>query len=658
MTTYPNANQASGGVSSATLPLVLTGSVLSVNSATTSASGVVILEDNYQDTPSSTKAATTNFVADYVEAQISNPTGNATFNALKLNASTNMLQLGSGGTYSTTITMSTLGANRTFSLPNENSNSIQGLNAPVANKFVQYVDGQGFQTLAYPNLSSNITSDLAAGLITSAGSGAAISSIAYSANSGTSNIMSRDSSGNSYANNLTTGYTNNSTGVSFALTAASPYWTDVTGGMSVTVTLPSGTTLTNGTQYRINNAATIASTVTIAANGGTILGYLPIGFYADLVLTNNGTTAGIWNILISAANFASINNVAANDGNITFGMDSDPNQICNPTTGRTYTLSGTSVPIGYPRTFTNRSAFRCLINASNGETIGYMYPYGSVNVVANVATPTTAANWTLVNVGNNTSVTTLPISVSSFANWTFVSPFYVLVGSGSASCQVYGATGLVPDLMTEGREWTIYNNSSCNMTFYDQSSNATGQQFFLNGLPTFTLPAASPSSFVTFTCMTLGVTKYWVLTNSNLAQSIQGQRTGVFPASGYIGEIISTTYSGNINSAYWGSLIDITSLTLTKGIWIVSHNIQQFSGTNSYTELGISLTSGNSYAGMTLGRDWFRGAISGVQNMQIIVPNVPFNLTATTLVYGKLYVSAGSTNFVNVSGFMVAVRIA
>jgi hypothetical protein len=645
-----------GGVSSATLPLVLTGSVLSVNSATTSDRGVVILDDNYQDAPSSSKAATTNFVVDYVESQISNPTSNVTFNALKLNASTNMLQLGSGGTYSTTVTMATLGANRTFSLPNENSNSVQGLNAPVANKFVQYVDGQGFQTLAYPNLSSNITSDLAAGLITSAGSGAAISSIAYSANSGTSNVMSRDSSGNSYANNLKTGYTNNTSGVSFALTAASPYWTDITGGMSVTVTLPSGTTLTNGTQYRINNASSITSTVTIAANGGTILGYLPIGFYADLVLTNNGTSAGVWDILISAANFASVNNVATNDGNITFGMDSNPNQICNPSAGRTYTLLGTNVPIGYPRTFTNRSAYRCLINSGNGETIGYMYPYGSVNVIANVATPTTAANWTLVNVGNNTGVTTLPISVSSFANWTLVSPIYILVGSGSTACNVYGATGLVPDLMTEGRSWTIYNNSSCAMTFYDQSSSATGQQFFLGGVSQFTLPAATPNAFVTFINMTLGVTRYWVLTNTNCSKLMLAKYTSEAVQAGYLLENVAVSYS--VTTSSFGVWFDGTGVTLSPGKWLLTHLAQQYGGTYQWASIALTTFSGNNGSGQVLGKNQLlMPNVTSVQYTSGTITVPPVDVSVSTIYYAKIIIANGSSSSVTCMGTLIAIRL-
>jgi hypothetical protein len=232
----------------------------------------------------------------------------------------------------------------------------------------------------------------------------------------------------------------------------------------------------------------------------------------------------------------------------------------------------------------------------------------------------------------------------------------VLTGSGSSACAVYGATGFIQQLTQSGQQWTVYNNSTCTMTFYNQSVSATGQQFFLNGLSTLTLPASSPNAYATFINQAINGTQYWVLLSTNCAQALIGQTAGTATPSGFIGETIASTFTTTVSSGLYSTVFDATSLSLSKGNWFVTLTMKQYSGTNVYTQIGISTTSGNSTAGLTTGVNFFTNATNSTQNMQMIAPNVPFLLSSASTIYAKMLISNGSSTAVTVTGNLIAYR--
>ncbi len=74
-----------------------------------------------------------------------------------INLTNNTNQIVMGNTNTQTVTMATLTSNRTLTLPDANSNTIQPLGSATANNWVQYIDGTGTQNLANP-ITTTLTS--------------------------------------------------------------------------------------------------------------------------------------------------------------------------------------------------------------------------------------------------------------------------------------------------------------------------------------------------------------------------------------------------------------------------------------------------------------------------------------------------------------------
>ena len=128
-----------------------------------------------------------------------------------------------------------------------------------------------------------------------AGNGTGYTNIAYSATGSTSNIVSRDSNGNSASNNLIQGYTTTATAASTTtLTVASTQQQYFTGTTTQTIILPVTSTLVLGQAYTIVNNST--GVVTVQSSGAnTIQAMSSNTILIVTVILTSGTTAASWN---------------------------------------------------------------------------------------------------------------------------------------------------------------------------------------------------------------------------------------------------------------------------------------------------------------------------------------------------------------------------
>lgn len=131
------------------------------------------------------------------------------------------------------------------------------------------------------------------------GTGTGFSSLAYvstggsSPTGGTSNLMARDSNGNTSANNFAPGIAGNAAVGTITLTVSSAQiQTFSSGSGTATVILPDATTLVNGFTFYFNNNA--SEIITVETNGGATLTTMPPGSFLKLILESNGFSAGQW----------------------------------------------------------------------------------------------------------------------------------------------------------------------------------------------------------------------------------------------------------------------------------------------------------------------------------------------------------------------------
>lgn len=123
----------------------------------------------------------------------------------------------------------------------------------------------------------------------------ATTSVAYSATGGVSNVVARDSSGNTAANNLLiAAAVSASAGSTTVLTVASNGVQILTGTLDQIYTLPAATTLQVGHTFKFYNDSTGALTV----NNDSAASLTTVSQYGSviMVLQSNLTTAGVWSI--------------------------------------------------------------------------------------------------------------------------------------------------------------------------------------------------------------------------------------------------------------------------------------------------------------------------------------------------------------------------
>lgn len=138
-----------------------------------------------------------------------------------------------------------------------------------------------------------INSPNTSGTVLTGTGGASYNATPYSATGGTSNIVSRDSNGNTRSNNSGSAATAvTAAGSTTVLTAASTKYQVLQGSLAQTFQLPDATTLYIGARYEFNNNSSGILTVTNAAT--TPLYTVPSGGAIILICISSATSAGAW----------------------------------------------------------------------------------------------------------------------------------------------------------------------------------------------------------------------------------------------------------------------------------------------------------------------------------------------------------------------------
>ena len=192
------------------------------------------------------------------------------------------------GTYSTTgptLTRTTIYAS---------SNAGNAVTFPgTVNVFVTYPSGRSVNLDASGNVSALGT--VSSGTWQGTTVGVAYGGTGVTASSGANSVMLRDANQNVSINRLNqANATTTAAGGTTALTAASSYSQTLIGTGNQTYTMPDATGLTTGLDFIFNNNATGTITLRDYANG--LIGTITSGGAAELILLDNSTTAGTWDL--------------------------------------------------------------------------------------------------------------------------------------------------------------------------------------------------------------------------------------------------------------------------------------------------------------------------------------------------------------------------
>jgi hypothetical protein len=152
--------------------------------------------------------------------------------------------------------------------------------------------GTGLTTFTGANnaIYSTSSSALAAGTLPVAAGGTGVT-----ASSGANSVMLRDANQNVAVNRLNQSNTSTASAAgTTVLTAASSYSQTLTGTLAQTYQMPDATTLTTGVAFVFNNNSTGLLTLQSAASA--TIGTITSGGAVELVLLDNSTAAGVWDV--------------------------------------------------------------------------------------------------------------------------------------------------------------------------------------------------------------------------------------------------------------------------------------------------------------------------------------------------------------------------
>lgn len=201
------------------------------------------------------------------------------------------------------------------------------------------------------------------------------------------------------------------------LTADSKQVQILTGTSTHVVNLPT-TGIAAGTPFTIINLSTGA--VNVYSSGGNLVRALWAGTTTTVVAnTATPTTAAHWTVLGHPAETnAFVNTLVLRDGSgVIRYSNAAPGGTTVATTGGTTTLSyglsriyvftgtnthtvtlpTTGITVGVEHVIINLSTGTLTVNSSAGNLVASLTTGQSAQVVANTATPTTAAHWTVLN---------------------------------------------------------------------------------------------------------------------------------------------------------------------------------------------------------------------------------------------------------------------
>ncbi len=284
------------------------------------------------------------------------------------------------------------------------------------------------------------------------GNGTGFTNIAYSATGGTSNIASRDTSGNIASNNLIQGYTTTATAAgTTTLTVSSTEQQIFTGSTTQTIVLPVTSTLVLGQSYTIVNKST--GIITVQSSGAnTIQAMASNTTLTVTVILTSGTTAASWDAKYLANTVSPTGTITQHDV-LVGGSGNAITSVSPGTVGFVLTSNGTSADPSFQSASPGASV------TFTGDT-GTPFSTSSVTVRTNHATNICGST-----VYISASTPSLNLNVTDSDDNTIMGLLAGNLSGGSTNCTAFGSHAL--SSITSGS----YNTAIGNLTL---SAETTG----------------------------------------------------------------------------------------------------------------------------------------------------------------------------------------
>jgi len=311
----------------------------------------------------------------------------------------------------------------------------------------------------------------------------------------------------------------------------------------------------------------------------------------------------------------------ANQVLVTNGTSTAVISLIGPYTPTTYTQNGVLYGNG-------TSSIQATAAGTNGQvltaTTGSAPTWASPATSGTVTSVSGTANQVNVATGTTTPVISL---IGPYTPATY-SAHGLLVGEGTGSI-VALATGTAGQILQSGgatgdpaySTTTYPTTNAINTILYASAANTMSALATANDGVLVTSSSGVPS---------IDATNFHVLSTG---LQLKGNNTNAAPPAGFIGEQISSVVNSGAAVSLTSSVAaNLTSITLTAGIWNISF-VAEFSGGTAITErdLAIGLTSA-SFTGTVIGDSRFNSTGSNGSFLGVI-PDYRLNVTATPIVY-------------------------
>lgn len=425
-----------------------------------------------------------------------------------------------------------------------------------------------------------------------------LSAIAISATSGTSNVVSRDSSGNSYFNNSITGYRTTVTAAgTTTLTVASAELQYFTGSTTQTVLLPVTSTLVLGQSFTIVNNS--SGVVTIQSSGANTIQALTANTMAIVTcILLTGTTAASWNVEYVTGTSGTVTSVAltvpsvlsiagspiTTSGTLAIGYSGTALPIAN---GGTSVTSVTTTPTA--------SSFAGWDANSNLSANDFFIASTTTVSSGSTVAMTAASTGMQLTIGISTQQFNLPAAntVAIGSSW-----FFGNLSTGAVSICNNGGSGLYSLAQGGFVTATVLVNTTANgsWTFrVDLTANATSTTAGLSHPGTISAVTSVSAPILVSTVSTgtapLTVTSTTQVANLNAATA--GSATSF--SGSLVGDVTGTQGATVLSATTNSTLTTLSGLTtasslatvgtITSGTWSGTAIAIAKGGTNSTTSL-------------------------------------------------------------------------
>ena len=311
-----------------------------------------------------------------------------------------------------------------------------------------------------------------------------ISSVAYSATGGTSNAVSRDSSGNTSANSFISKYTSTATAAGTTiLTVASTQTQVFTGSTTQTVVMPVTSTLVLGQKFTIINSS--SGVVTVQSSGANTIQAMASGTWLTLTVVNTAVTdATGWqkfyfNPSATILSFANVGSSANAQGASVSGttITLQPASSTQPglITAGTQTISGAKTIQGGTFTYSGSTLQNFAITANQssftgtGTTPTFTTTY-QFNTLSNSSNPVT------INLANSNSS-----SAVNFQGFATFNKFYAITSfllKDTSNSTVTGSNADIPNTVFNVPQLEFTNSSLASIATWSTDNGSVG--WFIN----------------------------------------------------------------------------------------------------------------------------------------------------------------------------------